>query len=152
MKSNLWVLSVLTLAFGAMGCSSVLIAHRATETFMEERSCPKDRIQMIYVPIQPRDVFEGDTPPADVAADPGRLKIWTKHANDDFGSLGGLTLVEATGCGARRTYFCWEEDRNDKRFIYCSPVDLDTPNARISIFRLKASAGESLKQRLRAGK
>jgi hypothetical protein len=149
------VLLFLALAFGVTSCSwsGWLLSDTARGTFSERQSCPDERIKLAYtIIVRPQDVFETPAPPADVAADPGRLKVWTRTINDTFDEYMNLTLFDAVGCGAHLDYFCWSEIQNSEAVFLCgAPVDLDDPNAAFQSFRLKASAGADLKRRLQAG-
>src|SRR4029077_12810074 len=70
------VLLFLALAFSVSSCGGWLLAPTAKSVFSEQQSCPKDRTKISYVVVRPQDVFETPAPPAEVAADPDRLKVW----------------------------------------------------------------------------
>jgi hypothetical protein len=152
LKHDLRILLLLALGIGGTSCSGWLLSDTAMETFMNQQLCPEDRIKISYVAIQPQDVFERPAPPAAVADDPGRLKVWAQKINDAFNGFKDLTLFDAAGCDAHLNYLCWNEDQGDRLASFCDPVDLDDTRARFGPFHLKASAGQSLRQRLKAGK
>jgi hypothetical protein len=149
-KHNLQVPLLLALAFSVSGCSSWLLSSTAKDAFERQQSCPRGRIKISSVAVQPRDVFEMPAPPAEVAADPGRLKVWTRNLNDDLKDHGDLTFFDAVGCGAHLNYFCWMEPNGDEWTSTCDPVDLNNPRTRIGSFRLKESALQALRERLQA--
>jgi len=141
----------LALAFGMTGCSWIL-TNTAVDTFKAQHFCPKDRIKIKYVALKPQDIFERPAPPAEIAADPGRLKVWTQTINDFFKNYEAFSLVESVGCDAHVTYFCWMEEQGDESPSFCDPVDLDNPRTRLGPYLLKASAAQTLKERLQEKK
>lgn len=152
MRHTLRILLFVPLAVSGTGCSSWFLSLTARDTFTEQQLCPKDRIQTTYIAVQPQDIFERPAPPAEIAADPGRLAVWTQKVDADFKEFDNLTLSDAVGCGIHLRYLCWYEQNGDSATDFCEKVDLDTPHARFGLYRLKPSAGEDLKQRLLAGK
>lgn len=152
LRHTLRILLFVPLAVSGTGCSSWFLSLTARDTFTEQQSCPKERIQTRYIAVQPQDIFERPAPPAEVAADPGRLAVWMQTVDSNFKTFKHLTVSDAAGCGVHVSYLCWSEDNGDSTTDFCEKVDLDTPHARFGLYRLKTSAGEDLKQRLLAGK
>ncbi len=152
MSHTLRALLFLALALSGTGCSLVL-SRVGTDTFVDQQLCPKDRIRSSYLAVKPQDVFERPTPPAEIADDPARLKVWTRKIDEGLADYKHLTLFDAIGCGAHQTYLCWEEENGDSTSSdFCDKVDFDIPNARFGPYHLKTSAWPDLKQRLLAGK
>lgn len=152
LKHHLHIPLFMALALGATGCTGWMLADTGKDKFVTDQSCPKDQIKVRHVPVQPRDIFETPSPPAEVAADPARLEVWTRTVNRDLDGFEKLTLVDLVGCGLHRDYLCFYETvENDQRSDTCFDMDLDNPRARLGLHRLKPSAGDLLRQRLLAG-
>ncbi|HEY6462597.1 MAG TPA: hypothetical protein VIY73_20655 [Polyangiaceae bacterium] len=100
-------LVLLLLALGA--CKSGAM-DGAKETFAAKYTCPEGRIEARVR----EDVTETQlanrkkqTPPAEVAADPGRLALWQKQeAEKEKRANAGQVIVEARGCGHEVIYSC----------------------------------------------
>ncbi len=86
MKRLLALLPIFVLA-----CAS--LESNARSEFARQNSCPDDRVTVGHAP--PRQ------PPADVAADPGRLAMW----NDNEAKRAEHYYV-ASGCGHESLYLC----------------------------------------------
>jgi hypothetical protein len=103
-RTSMWLLvSVL----GALvGCQSVI--DGAKEEFSKSNTCPLDRVEARERPELKASSFTAkQKPPADIAADPSRLKMWqeqqerSRTAGDGIGSI-----AEARGCGKQAFYRC----------------------------------------------
>ena len=84
-------------------------------------------------------------PPAEVAADAGRLAVWNQTVNKELARYEHLTAVDVAGCGSHGTYFCWYGHRIH-RDHECIPVDLDDLD--FTTLTLKPSAGQWVRERL----
>jgi hypothetical protein len=143
---------VLVLALTQGACLTHIVARNdAVNTFSAVHPCPQDRLTTRSVVAQAQEIFERGTPPAEVAADPGRLRTWTKNSDARMANYSDLTVVDIAGCGAHETYVCWFErnDGDDGVHSVCRAVNLDDPHGKaFQGFRLKPSAWPSLRQRL----
>jgi hypothetical protein len=88
MKKSLTLVLFTSLA-GCGGFFTTAAAARAQ--FVEDVTCPANRVTVVHAPAS--------TPPPDIAADPGRLALWSSQAKQS------PTYV-TTGCGQERRYFC----------------------------------------------
>jgi hypothetical protein len=93
------------------------------------------------------DLVEPQKPPAEVAADAGRLAVWNQTVDQELASYQHLTAVDVTGCGSHGTYFCWYGHRIH-RDHECIPVDLDAPQPDFVALTLKPSARQQVRQQL----
>jgi len=112
-----WMLAL----FFLCGCQSV--ADGAKDQFAQEHVCPLERVEARARPeVKPSQFARPSTPPADVAADPGRLQLWQAEReklaanNDEWGEV-----VEARGCNVHVFYVCGHPTRSSdgKRWL-CS--------------------------------
>jgi hypothetical protein len=77
------------------GCDSVEIAAR--NAFVKEQSCPLERVSATTrAPNLP-------AAPPDVAADQGRMQVWTQTQKE---KVDGHTFMTAVGCGSTVAYDC----------------------------------------------
>jgi hypothetical protein len=77
------------------GCDSVELAAR--NAFVNDKACPVERVSAATrAPVQP-------AAPADVAADPDRMRVWTQAQQE---RIAGHTFMTATGCGSETVYDC----------------------------------------------
>jgi hypothetical protein len=77
------------------GCDSDELAAR--RTFMKDAACPLERVRAAtHAPVLP-------PAPPDVAADPERMRVWTRTHDEQFA---GHTFLDVTGCGAETAYDC----------------------------------------------
>jgi hypothetical protein len=108
---------LVALLLSTPGCRSNNAQEKATkaqETFTKDFSCPKERVIVTPRPDLTRydlDHRTADTPPKEVAADPGRLAEWKKsHGRPDCG--GPITdgncdpVFQVKGCDHEETYTC----------------------------------------------
>jgi hypothetical protein len=89
-------------------CLLVLVSACAHETlarnqFAIDVACPADRVT---VTARAGDPGPSGPLPADVAADPARLTMWSRAEADRRAAIASETYYEATGCGQRRVYWC----------------------------------------------
>jgi hypothetical protein len=143
---------LLTLAIAEIGCSMHNYGSSiAVDRFSQSQTCPKDRVAARQVALSLADFAPG-VPPAAIAGDPGRLALWSKNANADLAHYHDITMVEASGCGAHQTFFCWRENwrtMGDWQST-CDPVDLNNTRAALETIPLSDAARASLPNRLAA--
>jgi hypothetical protein len=84
------------------------LSDGAKESFSTEHTCPVDRVEARARPdLQHSSFSTAERPPADIAADPGRLAMWqareekTRTAWDST-----YEIYEARGCGKQAFYGC----------------------------------------------
>ncbi len=102
-RSVVWTSLVVASCLALLACRSSTSVAR--ENFGKKHSCPDDRITVTAHPELTWNalVRSPATPPADVAADPGRLAKWqADHAPVDP----GFDIYEASGCDHREYYGC----------------------------------------------
>jgi hypothetical protein len=112
------MLMIVGLGEGILGCGSAF-PGQAQKTFAMDTICPLERITVRERDDLPKDKIPevadayGDTsatPPADVAADPGRLQFWdeSRAARAEEGATRASLyhIEEVTGCGQTRLYAC----------------------------------------------
>jgi hypothetical protein len=111
MRTRLALAALLT-----CGCDSVLDGSK--RNFSSEFTCPIERVDAHPRPDLHPSSLEGASPPADIAADPGRLKMWRdrqaksnelRDSNDD--------IFELTGCGHHVLYACHRYSKGFNRFM-----------------------------------
>ena len=119
MARFLWVVwAVLLLA----GCKSK--EQGAREHFSKDLTCPEDRVEVRErADVKASAWMRVETPPADVAADPERLKMW-QAKQDERRSYeeSSDAIFEAKGCGAQKLYACHRHNK-DPSYIMCSSRD-----------------------------
>ena len=98
--------ALLGLGFLVIGCRSN--ETMARESFAHSFTCPEDRIT-----VTPRkDLAAVDlalrpaTPPAEIAADPGRLALWKAEAARGAADYEHDAVLQARGCGHEVFYLC----------------------------------------------
>ncbi len=107
-------LAFMPLLSGGCGELYAISTAEARARFVEETSCPSDRVSVTERPdldheTLVRDFGSGSRPPADVAADPARLRIWrnTQRA-ESLNHRVGFRVFEFMGCGAVKSlYACY---------------------------------------------
>ncbi len=152
MRSDLRLLLVLAVATCGTGCVAApeapdALFDEAVRSFGREHSCPANRLQVKHAEVRLPDLVEPKQPPAEVAADAGRLAVWNQTVNQELASYDRLTAVDVAGCGGHATYFCWYGHRIH-RDHECIPVDLDDPHPDFVAIPLRRSAGQQVRQRL----
>jgi hypothetical protein len=97
------------------------LADGAKKTFSRSNSCPVDRVEVRERPdLLPSSFQSQGTPPADIAADPERRKLWLQQREKMATAFDGtLTIVEAHGCG-RDTFYGCRRVRKQMRRVACS--------------------------------
>ena len=146
MRSDVRLLLILAVASCGSGCAPApdALFDEAVLRFGSEHSCPADRLQVKHAEVPLPDLVESK-PPAEVAADAGRLAVWNETVSKELARYEHLTAVDVAGCGSHGTYFCWYGHRIH-RDHECIPVDLDDLD--FTTLTLKPSAGEWIRQRL----
>jgi hypothetical protein len=106
-----------------VGCQSLL--DGAKETFSNENTCPIERVEARERPELKASSFKAKrTPPADIAADPGRLAMWQKQEEASHTSSDGLgSIAEVRGCGKRAFYRCYRSSKQAHRMHCVSERD-----------------------------
>jgi hypothetical protein len=95
----------------------------AKETFSQANSCPLDRVEARERPDLKTPSARAPDPPADIAADPARLRMWQEQQADRAArSDTGHHFVEARGCGKSVLYDCRPPTNHDRpqRPWFCS--------------------------------
>src|ERR1051325_6307447 len=108
MRSGLRLLLVLALTASGTGCAKApdhVLVDEAARIFARETSCPADRLQIKHAEMRLPDLVETEEPPAEVAADAGRLAVWNRTHERELASFQHLTAVDVAGCGGHATYF-----------------------------------------------
>ena len=150
MRSDLRLLLVLALAASGAGCAKPpddVLVDEAARIFARQTSCPADRLQVKHAEMRLADLVETEEPPAEVAADAGRLSVWKQTRDRELASFQHLTAVDVAGCSSHATYFCWYGHRIH-RDHECAPVDLDPSEPHFLYLALKPSAEASVRNRL----
>jgi hypothetical protein len=149
MRSDLRLLLVLAVATCGTGCADApdALFDEAVSSFGRQHSCPANRLQVKHAEVRLPDLVESKQPPAEVAADAGRLAVWNQTVDQELASYQHLTAVDVAGCGSHGTYFCWYGHLLH-RDHECLPVDLDDPSPDFAGLTLKPSAGQRVRQRL----
>ena len=147
MQRSSWVLILLCL--GAAGCAP-FAPDRAAYTFSRHYSCPEERLIVKTVPVAPEKLLAVGEPPADIAADAGRLALWRANRIEDMKDYWRLSAVDITGCGTRKTYLCWDVHDKEHETIdsFCNTVDLSDPNTTLGEFSVKPEVLESVREQL----
>lgn len=110
---------VLVSTFALAACKR--LSTGAKEEFATKHSCPEDRVSVKErSDIDPYTYFVPagiDTPPADVAADPGRLAKWQadRKEHQERSSAGyrrSYTVFEISGCGLTVLSACTFADQS----------------------------------------
>jgi hypothetical protein len=70
--------------------------------------CPDDRVQARRrEDLRPSAALSRERPPADVAADPERLRMWRREQREERESEDSLNeIYEVSGCGHEDLYAC----------------------------------------------
>jgi|GEM_PF-4797431 len=146
MRSDVRLLLILAVASFSSGCAPApdALYDEAVLRFGRQHSCPADRLQVKHAEVPLPDLVESK-PPAEVAADAGRLAVWNQTVSKELARYEHLTAVDVAGCGSHGTYFCWYGHRIH-RDHECIPVDLDDLD--FTTLTLKPSAGELVRKRL----
>lgn len=92
--------------FLTAACTS--LSDGAKEEFSRGETCPvSDVVSMTRPDLHPSDFRAPSKPPADVAADPARLKMWNdKEAESKRTTDAWDDIVELRGCGKTVFYAC----------------------------------------------
>ena len=102
------------------GCKD--LNEGAREDFSRAHTCPMDRVEARErADIRPSSLRYGeDKPPAEIAADPGRLKMWQDERTKDRQDYDSSNKTfEVRGCGHLTLYACMRHTKNANR-AFCS--------------------------------
>ena len=104
MKASLAIVLLATASL--IGCKSKETGAR--EAFSKELTCPEDSVEVRERPDVKLSMLRGTTkPPADVAADPGRLAMWNAEQEKSQKNADGLCeMFEARGCNQQTLMCC----------------------------------------------
>lgn len=146
MQRSTWVPLLLCLA--TVGCT--FTSDMARDQFSRRFSCPDERLGLKSVPVRPEELLDPGEPPADVAADAGRLAVWQANRIGDMQFYEHLSAIEVRGCGHRVTYLCWDERNAAHETIdtFCEPVDLNSPHTKLGSFQVKPRVLRSIRDQL----
>jgi len=117
-----------TLVLGAVavvllsGCKSKEQGVR--EHFAKDFTCPEKRIEVRErTDLKPSNWSKETPPPAEIAADPERLKMWQAKRDEQRGYEDSSdTIFEARGCDHQKLYACHRHNK-DPNYIMCSSRD-----------------------------
>ena len=108
-RSYLFGIGLVTML--ACGCTMRSSELQAVRTFSKSHSCPEDRIQATpaggasfterYAALHPLPA-----PPADVAADAGRLEVWRKANGGDLEWTKEYVVYRLNGCDQTNELAC----------------------------------------------
>lgn len=93
------------------GCGTMQLPDAASQVFSRAQTCPADRVAIKARPdLVPTTVLPPPAmspAPAEIAADPARLKMWRAQHDTapDFARL-HAEVFEADGCGHQTLYVC----------------------------------------------
>lgn len=149
MRSDLRLLLVLAAATCGTGCANApdVLFGEAVRSFGRVHSCPDDRLEVRHAQVRLADLVESKQPPAEVAADAGRLAVWNQVAARDLAQYDRLTAVHVAGCGSHAIYFCWY-GHLIHRDHECLPADLDDADPEFTGLALKRTAGQQVRRQL----
>ena len=107
-------LALVVASLGLVGCGMPLETG-AAQYFVRSQTCPRDRVAVVERPdLPPHVVLRGADapPPADIAADPGRLALWNKQQADRNADIDDVAKTyRVTGCQQATTYICWHPSK-----------------------------------------
>lgn len=116
---------MLAAAMSLGGCTSLV--EGAKQKFSDEFTCPIDRVQAKARPeMHPSDFDEPRKPSAEIAGDPGRLKMWQdeqaqrRKVDDSYNDM-----FEASGCGHTQLYACHKNQ--NKGWVSCTSRERPKP-------------------------
>jgi hypothetical protein len=117
--SRLAIVGALAAAIGLSACKSK--EQGAKEHFSQDATCPEDRVEVrARTDLKPSMWLPKETPPASIAADPGRLAMWQDARDQRLASTDSRDdIFEARGCGQQKVYACHRHNK-DLGYIMCS--------------------------------
>jgi hypothetical protein len=96
---------VLALALTQAACQA--LSDGARQRFSDAFTCPPDRVEVRERPeLHPSDWFKANKPSSEIAADPGRLKMWQAEQDRLKSYTERYRIFEARGCGHQSLYEC----------------------------------------------
>lgn len=108
----------------ACGQGADRYAEAARETLSNAHSCPAERITVTPRPdLHAFDLMVGapPSPPADIAADPGRLAEWQRRQRESQDHYNREKVYQAQGCDQVEYYACsFGTGTNDAQVMVCS--------------------------------
>jgi hypothetical protein len=122
MASRAWFVAA-ALCAALTACKNLNDAAR--EDFSQTHTCPLDRVEVRERrDLRPSSFMTTRTPPAEVAADPGRLKMWQDEQDKQRAAANnyGDQVFEVRGCGHQTLMTCHRLSRNANR-AFCSSKD-----------------------------
>jgi hypothetical protein len=107
------------LALSLLACQS--LDEGARSNFSRSFTCPADRVEVRPRPdLHPSNWFKPRTPSAEIAADPGRLKMWQDQQEKLRTSTDSYHWIyEARGCGHESLYECGRTSRGSSSGVMC---------------------------------
>ena len=99
-----------------MGCKNLNEAAR--EEFSRTHTCPPERVEARERrDLSPASFVRKRTPPAEIAADPGRLEMWEEEQEKERAAANafGDEVFELRGCGHQTLMTCHRVSRNANR-------------------------------------
>ena len=115
------------LSITGTGCFTAVLSRGARDSFVQGNSCPPDRVSVVAIPDYQDPLPPDPPPPADVAADAGRLAVWRQQheaarkeggqwqcSSTDLLGRPDRTMYEVTGCGQRQVYCCHHPSTNGR--------------------------------------
>ena len=116
---GMFVVGLVTLS----GCKNLNEAAR--EEFSQANTCPMDRVEARErSDLKPSMFFPKLSPPTDIAADPGRLKMWQDEQDKQRAAAdtSGDDVFEVRGCGKQVIIWCHRFTKNMNRAM-CTTKD-----------------------------
>lgn len=132
--SSRWAIAAFV-ALSMVGCDNnnhLDFKRAAQEELTKTFSCPKDRV--VVTPrsdLKPFDLLVGAraAPPADVAADPGRLGVWKQQQQKVEGDYNRQSVLETRGCDQHIFYVCSiAEGSHQSQVVACRKAEHPPPN------------------------
>jgi hypothetical protein len=121
---------VLALGLLALVAGCKKLEEGAREAYSQEQSCPADRVTVVARPDVDlyTKAFGTPTVPPDVAADPGRRKVWeTNQQTSRAAYRQRNSAFEAAGCGKTVLYSCFHPNAprggENLAAVACTHVD-----------------------------
>ena len=111
--------SIVSVAVCQLACQP--LSEGAKSDFSTSFTCPIERVEVRARPeLHPSNWVKPQTPPNDVASDPGRLKMW-QGEQDRLRTSGDQyhSIYEARGCGQHALYECGRSTRGSSTSVIC---------------------------------
>jgi len=100
----------------------------AQEQFSKDNTCPIERVEArARADLRPSSFKTQSKPPAAIAADPDRLRMWEQKQQEAFASSDRrYDIAEAHGCGKDTFYECYRSSQHASS-MSCSSESLVPP-------------------------